>query len=99
MVKHIIMWDFPEGMGEQERKESAKRIKEALEGLKGKIDGIIEMRVVIDPLASSTADVLLDSVFESVEALEAYKPHPEHQKAASIVRSILTNRRCVDYQI
>ena len=36
----------------------------------------------LNPLASSNADVMLDSVFESEEALKAYAVHPEHVAVA-----------------
>lgn len=83
-------------------KESVKKgIKEGLEGLKGKIPGLIDIKVNTEGrLASSTADLMLDSTFESTEALEGYSKHPEHVAVAdSKVRPYTASRSCLDYEV
>ena len=69
MVKHIILWTLKDELSENEKEEVKKGIKEGLEGLKGKIPGMTDIQVRIDKLASSNVDVMLDSSFESEEAL------------------------------
>ena len=78
---------------------SKLKIKNGLEGLKGKIPGIIEIEVITNPVAGSNADIMLNSTFESIEALNNYQVHEEHVKIATIVRSITCNRMCMDYEI
>ena len=83
-------------------KESVKKgIKEGLEGLKGKIPGLIDIKVNTEGrLASSTADLMLDSTFESTEALKGYSKHPEHVAVAdSKVRPYTASRSCLDYEV
>ena len=41
---------------------------------------------------------MLNSVFESEEALNNYQVHPEHVKVAAFVRSITCNRMCMDFE-
>ena len=100
MVKHIILWTLKEM--EEPQKEAAKDgIKEGLEGLKGKIPGLVDIKVITGGrLASSTADLMLDSTFETEEALKAYSKHPEHVAVAdSKVRPFTASRACLDFQM
>ena len=74
MVKHVILWKLKDDVAD---KESVKRgIKEGLEGLKGKIPGLVDVTVRIDGLAGSIADAMLDTTFESEAVLNGYATHP-----------------------
>ena len=44
MVKHIILWTLKE-MTDSEKESVKKGIKEGLEGLKGKIPGLVDIKV------------------------------------------------------
>lgn len=95
MVKHIILWKLKEEHNNQDVKNG---IKEGLEGLMGKISGLLEIKVQIKTLESSNVDVMLYSVFESEEALKGYAVHPEHVKAAdTFVRPFTEIRSCIDF--
>ena len=51
-------------------------------------------------LASSNADVMLDSTLESEEALKGYAKHPEHLAVANgKVRPYTVQRSCLDFEI
>ena len=64
MVKHIILWTLKE-MPEAEKLAVKNSIKEGLEGLKGKIPGLVDIKVITEVrIASSTADLMLDSTFD-----------------------------------
>ena len=78
-----------------------KGIKDGLEGLKGKIPGLIDIKVNTEGrLASSTADLMLDSTFENAEALKGYSKHPEHVAVAdSKVRPYTASRSCLDFEV
>ena len=100
MVKHIILWTLKDEYTPEEKEEIKKGIKENLEGLKGKIDGLLEIKVNKDPLKSSNADLMLDSSFESEEALKNYSTHPEHVKVAdTYVRPYTKSRSCLDFEV
>lgn len=59
-----------------------------------------QIKVRIDCLPSSTVDVMLDTTFESAEALKAYSVHPKHVAVAdSKVRPYTAVRSCMDYEI
>lgn len=95
MVRHVIIWTVKASASPEEKIAA----KNALESLAGRIDGLVSINVFINPLSSSTADMMLDSVFESEDALLAYSTNPEHVKAASFVRAISTSRACYDYAV
>ncbi len=99
MVKHIILWKLKD-MPETEKAERARKIKEGLEGLAGKIPGMTDIRVITDKMDTSTADAMLDSTFESEEALKVYSSHPDHVAVAdTFIRPYVEIRSCMDYEI
>lgn len=100
MVKHIILWKLKENLSEQGKKDVMVGMKENLESLVGKVPGLTRLAVVTDKLASSNADVMLDSDLESEEALKGYQSHPEHVKVAdTYVRPYTEVRLCIDYEV
>lgn len=100
MVKHIILWQLKEELSDAEKSAVKAGIKEGLESLKGKIPGLVDISVEINPLPSSNADVMLESSFDSEEALKGYSIHPEHIKVADgKVRPYTKTRTCMDYMI
>ena len=97
MVKHIILWKLKDEFNTDEVK---KGIKTGLEGLMGKIPGLTDIKVQIESLASSNGDLMLDSTFESEEALKAYAIHPAHVEVADTkVRPFTQSRSCLDFEI
>lgn len=100
MVKHVILWTIKEEYQGEEKIKVMDGIKKGLEGLQGKIPGLIDIKVNINGLASSNADVMLDSTFESEEALKGYAVHPDHVAVADgKVRPYTASRTCLDYEI
>ncbi|MDY5763895.1 MAG: Dabb family protein [Treponema sp.] len=63
--------------------------------------GLVDIKVnTNDRLPSSTADLMLDSTFESEEALKGYSKHPAHVLVAdSKVRPFTASRACLDFEI
>ena len=100
MVKHVILWTLKDELSESEKAEVKKGIKEGLEGLKGVIPGLIDIKVNTDGLPSSNADLMLDSSFEDEEALKAYSVNPAHVAVADgKVRPYTKTRSCLDYRV
>ncbi len=97
MVHHIVLWNLKEELSEQEKREAASNIKEKLEAVKEQVEGVVSLKVEINELPSSNKDIGLISVFESVEALNAYQKHPAHVQAGAYVGSVTCGRTCLDY--
>lgn len=100
MVKHIILWNLKDEFSAEEKENIKLSIKEGLEGLQGKIEGLIDIKVNINGLSSSTADLMLDSSFESEAALKNYSVNPLHQEVANTrVRPFTRLRSCLDFEV
>ena len=100
MVKHIILWTLNPELSEKEKEPVKADIKEGLEGLVGKVPGLISAKVHIDGrLSTSNADLMLDSTLESEEALKGYAVHPAHVAVANgKVRPYTVQRVCLDFE-
>ena len=100
MVKHIILWNLKDEYSMTEKEEIKRKIKIELETLQGQIPGLVEMKVQTTYLDSSSAELMLDSTFESVDALKSYAIHPKHVAVAdNFVRPFVSARSCLDFEI
>ncbi len=100
MVKHIILWQLNDGFSKEEETKVKAEIKSNLEGLLGKVPGLLEIHVRTEGLESSNAEIMLDSTFEDEAALQGYAVHPEHVKVADgNVRPYVKTRVCMDFEI
>lgn len=94
----MIIWRFKSDVAD--KKAQAAKIKTSLEGLLGKINGLKEMKIITEGLASSTGDIMMDSLFESESALLAYREHPLHVAVADTdVRPYVDTRLAFDYEV
>lgn len=99
MVQHVILWKLKDEIPPERRAETRHEVKARLEALTGKIEGMLSIKVNAEPLSTSSADMMLDSRFESKKALEAYQNNPLHLEAAGYVRSVVDVRLCLDFEI
>ena len=100
MIKHIILWQLRDDLSPERKQAVAAAAKEHLEGLLGTIDGLTAIQVITDGLASSTADMMLDSTFVSEQALRGYAVHPAHVAVAdTYVRPYIKTRSCMDFAL
>ena len=97
MVRHVILWKLKDGLADPVAVKAG--IKEGLEGLKGVVPGLLDIVVRTEGLASSNADLMLDSAFESETALKGYAVHPAHVAVANgKVRPNVQTRLCLDFE-
>lgn len=96
MLRHIVMFTLKE-FDEAEKDAIKLKMKDILEGLKDIIPGIVKLNVITDPLPTTNGDVVLDSLFESEEALGNYQVHPEHIKVGEYIGTVRKERICIDY--
>mgnify|MGYP000565034619 CR=1 FL=1 len=99
MVRHVILWKLRR-CPTPKRPPSRPAIKE-LEGLAGKIPGLLDVRVYTDALPSSAnADLMLDTTFTDAAALKGYSTHPAHVAVADgKVRPYTAVRTCLDFNV
>ncbi len=100
MIKHIVMWTFKEFAEGKDKKTNIQLTKEKLLSLRQTVDVIKEIEVGINIDTSDSAyDLVLFSVFESLEDLETYQNHPEHVKVGEFVKKVVEMRAMVDYKV
>lgn len=99
MVHHIVMWNFKEEVAEVDRPQIIQNMETALTGLVGQVPGLLTVKLVKQPLASSTHDIALVTTMEKAEDVAVYATHPAHVAAAdTYVRPYVCNRSCLDYE-
>lgn len=96
MIMHIVMWKLKE----ENKKENMDTLKQMLLALPPIITEIKHMEVGKEVnLGEGNYDIVLVSEFKTMEDLQKYKEHPEHQKVSEFCRAVRDERICVDYQI
>ncbi len=97
MVKHVILWQLKDELEDKDKVLNDAKIN--LEGLKGKIEGLVDIKLNIAPLSSSNADMMLDSTFVNEDALKCYQTHPDHVFVAdNFIRPFTKARLCLDFE-
>ena len=97
MIKHIVMWTLKE-QDTEKKAAIAQEVKNRIEALKGKIDGLISAEVGIN-FNSNGYDICLVSALESKDALSYYQDLPLHVEVKNFVVSVVSERAVSDYEI
>jgi thiol peroxidase len=98
MMKHIVAWKLKNEAQGNDKETNARLVKEKLEGLVGKVPGLLKAKVVKTAANCIDFDITLVSKLESAEALAGYQTNPHHEEAATFVRSVVEARACIDYE-
>ena len=100
MIKHMILWKIDDKFSVNEKQKIMEDAKRELESLKGKVPGLVEIKLQVEKLPSSNADMMLDSTLESEDALKGYQVHPDHVAVANgYVRPFTCERLCLDFEV
>ena len=94
-LRHVVMWKLA-STEEVERIDQVARIKAGLESLPAVVPEIQRFEVAINSLPVNEFDIVLVSDFADEAALQRYVVHPEHEKVASYIRSVVSGRASVD---
>ena len=100
MIKHLVLWKVKDSVEGRSKVEAALLLKEALEGLRGRVKEIqfLEAGINFNP-ADSACDLSLYSEFKTRQDLEGYQSHPEHLKVVELVKKFTVERRVSDYEV
>ena len=97
MIKHIVMIRV-KGNSPEEKRSNAIILKDAIDGLMGKIPELKSMETGLNVNEKPMAyDLVLTSVFDSMDGLDAYRVHPEHKKVLEILAELKLETAVVDY--
>ncbi len=99
MIKHIVFFGIADEFEGMKKAELCGKIKSELEALQSLIPELkfIEVGINHPDAPAGNYDLALYSEFDSMEALNAYQIHPEHQRVAAFIGKVKTSRACVDY--
>lgn len=98
MIKHIVLFKLAEFESESAKQQKLNEIKTGLEALPALIKEIKLLEVGLNANPAEKFDIALTTEFESMDDLKIYAQHPDHLKVAAIIRAVLADRACVDYQ-
>jgi hypothetical protein len=100
MIRHIVFWRlFGESEGFDKRVSVDIFINE-LEKLPKQIDEIQSFTIGVNVLESvDSADIVLESSFNTLDDLKAYQAHPAHLAFIKKINHLRYERRVVDYKI
>jgi heme-degrading monooxygenase HmoA len=98
MIRHIVTWKLS-ATDEVGKAAAFDQISGALNPLLGSIAGIRSLTVSRNAAFPDTNwDVVLLADYDSLDDLRAYQVHPEHVKAAAIVRANVSERASIDFE-
>jgi stress responsive alpha/beta barrel protein len=100
MIKHIVFWRLKNRENEQTREETARAIKQKIEGMRGKIPGLLRIEGGVDfTRTADSCDIALYAELESREALAGYHVHPVHEEFKSFIGPRPSERYLIDYEV
>ena len=100
MIKHIVLWTLKNRENPQSRERTAAAIKEKIEGMRGRIPGLLHIEGGIDFTKSADSwDVALYAELESREALAGYHVHPAHEVFKAFIGPSRLQRSLIDYEV
>ena len=96
MLRHIVMFKFPEGTD----KNIARQLKHMLESLLQSVPELKGMKVGLNINTRPSAfDIVLTADFDDEEGLNAYRVHPEHKKVLAFLEGKTEKSAVVDYWV
>jgi hypothetical protein len=96
-VSHVVMWHL-KGETPAEKAVSAERVKSVLLPLVETIPEIISMSLHDSVVHEArNADLILLSEFATLDDLQTYQVHPDHEAAAAVIREVTTARVVGDW--
>ena len=94
MLTHIVLFKLKE-----DSKDQIEELKNRLMAMEGQIPELLSIEVGIDVVRSERSyDLALITKFESLDAMQVYQVHPEHQKVIAFVNTVKESTIAVDYE-
>jgi len=93
MIRHLVMFWL----------QDKARVDEAigvLEAMRGRIPGLLKIEAGKDLLHSDrSCDLCLHTVFETKEALDAYRTHPVHVPVQQYMHGVMERSVSADFEV
>lgn len=98
MIKHIVFWKIDKGGTQEDRLAKVEAFRQKTAYLQTIIPQIRSAHVGWNVNQGDVFHVCIDSVFDSLEDLEAYIQHPEHLKVRAFMNEISYDKTVFDYE-
>ena len=98
-IRHVVAWKLAADDA-QTRAEQAAEVARRLHALVGVVPSIRALSAgpnVAYPDGNN--DVALVADFDDLQGLEDYQVHPAHQELAGYIRSVVSGRMAVDFEV
>jgi hypothetical protein len=99
VIRHLVLWKLAT-VDADEKAATVAEMSARFGALVAIIDGTerIDIRADLGETGGNW-DVVLDADYRDRAALEAYQVHPAHVEVAAFVRSVVTSRSCIDFEV
>lgn len=95
MIRHIVMFRIKE-----EYKQEIPQLVENFYGMKGRIEGMIDLEAGADILGSQRSyDLALITLFKDRASFEAYPDHPVHVPVKTRMHEVCVSSVACDYEV
>ncbi len=95
MIRHIVLFKIKD-----EFKDEIPQLVKNFEGMKGRVEGLLELEAGADILHSERSyDLALITVFEDRAAFDAYQTHPAHLPVKKRMHEVRIASVACDFEI
>ena len=95
MIRHIVMFRIKD-----EFKDEIPQLVENFKGMKGRIEGMLDLEAGADILHSERSyDLALITVFQDRAAFDAYQTHPVHLSVKKRMHEVRSASVACDFEI
>lgn len=99
MIRHVVSWKLA-AEDEAGRADAVAQISSLLGALPAVSPGILSLTVGTNmAYFENNWDVVLVADYEDLAALDAYQVHPDHLAAVTVIRTLVTARAAVDFEV
>ncbi|MCQ2217537.1 MAG: Dabb family protein [Paludibacteraceae bacterium] len=98
MIKHVVLFKLKEFNSPSEKLNKMKQIQMGLVNLKAIIPEILSIEVGLNKNPKEKFDISLITTHNTMEDLSTYANHPQHLSVSKIIREVLEDRSCVDFE-
>lgn len=94
MIRHIVLFKIKD-----EFKSEIPQLVKNFEGMRGRIEGMLELQAGADILHSERSyDLALITVFQDRAAFDAYQTHPVHQPVRKRMHEVRSASVACDFE-
>ncbi|MBR4711680.1 MAG: Dabb family protein [Clostridia bacterium] len=95
MIRHIVLFNIKD-----EYKAEIPQLVENFLGMKGRIEGMLDLEAGRDVLHSERSwDLALVTLFDSMESFRAYQTHPVHMPVRKRMHEVRSASAACDFEI